>query len=214
MRLLDLYCGAGGATAGYERAGFHVHGVDLQRVRGYPALLFVDDACRFLEAHGHEYDAIHASPPCQAHTKLQVIAKNDHPELVGPTREILETFDVPWVIENVPGAPLKNPQMLCGTMFDLGASGLQLRRHRHFESNIMLYAPCACRHDGHSIGIYGHGGVEKENGQNGKRSRQYEGYLDEWQEAMQMPWATKAGIAQAIPPAFTEWIGNLLRRNL
>ncbi|MGW5790990.1 hypothetical protein ACWEV3_10330 [Saccharopolyspora sp. NPDC003752] len=101
---------------GYHRAGFDVVGGDIARQPRYPFEFHQADALEFLAAHGHEFDAIHASPPCQAFTNAQRIRGNDHPDLIAPTRDLLITTGRPWVIENVEGAPLHNPVMLCAAL--------------------------------------------------------------------------------------------------
>lgn len=135
-RLLDLFCGAGGAAMGYHRAGFEVVGVDLKPQKHYPFEFHQADALEFLAEHGREFDVIHASPPCQAHTSLKNLHDKDYPELIEPTRRLLEKTGLPYIIENVVGAPLRNPILLCGSSF-----GLRVRRHRLFESNWFLIAP-------------------------------------------------------------------------
>lgn len=198
--LLDLFCGAGGAARGYMDAGFYVVGVDLKPQPRYAGNVFIQADALAYPLDG--FAAIHASPPCQAHSSLNAIWKRDHPDLVDATRERLEASGVPWVIENVPGAPLRNPIVLCGSHFRLGSNGRQLRRHRLFESNIPMMAP-KCHHVGQPVGVYGHGG-------GGQQTRGYKGTKAEYVEAMEMPWATKAEIAQAIPPAYTRHVGGFL----
>jgi hypothetical protein len=131
-RLLDMFCGAGGCSMGYLRAGFEVTGVDLHPQPHYPFRFIQADAIAYCRKHGHEYDVIHASPPCQAYsiTKNLKTAKTSHPDLVAATRAALIRTRKPYVIENVPGSPLINPLMLCGSMFGLGVI-----RHRLFESS-------------------------------------------------------------------------------
>lgn len=152
------------------------------------------------------FDAIHASPPCQASSSLRHLHPDViHPELIPPTRELLRATGLPYVIENVPGADLIEPIILCGSMFGNGANGRQLRRHRLFETNFrdtFLKVP-TCQHNGQALGVYGYGG-------GGDMTRGYKGTAAEYREAMEMPWATKAEIAQAIPPAYTRFIGEQL----
>jgi DNA (cytosine-5)-methyltransferase 1 len=199
-RLLDLFCGAGGAARGYQLAGFHVIGIDAKPQPRYAGDEFIQADAMTYQLDG--YAAIHASPPCQAHSTLNALWKRDHPDLVAATRERLQEAGAPWVIENVPGAPLRNPIILCGSHFGLGAGGRQLRRHRLFESSFPMLSP-ACDHHGQPVGIYGTGG-------GGQMTRGYKGTMAEYVEAMQMPWATRAEIAQAIPPAYTEYVGAFL----
>ena len=108
-RLLDLYCCAGGAGAGYHLAGFDVVGVDIEKQGNYPFHFIQADAIQYLLKHGHEFDVIHASPPCQAHSNAQKIQGNNHVDLIDPTRDALISIGKPWIIENVMGAPLINP---------------------------------------------------------------------------------------------------------
>jgi DNA (cytosine-5)-methyltransferase 1 len=161
------------------------------------------DVVRLADVFDEPFDAAHASPPCQASSDLRHLWKDrEHPELIPPTRAMLEKLGLPYVIENVPGAALIEPTVLCGSMFGCGANGRQLRRHRLFETTFpVLVHPC--HHRGQPVGVYGHGG-------GGSMTRGYKGTGDEYKEAMEMPWATKAEIAQAIPPAYTEHIGGFL----
>ena len=209
MRLLDLFCGAGGAAVGYHRAGFdEIVGVDIQPQPNYPFEFVQDDALAYLwlvaDDGGRGFDAVHASPPCQAHSALGSLWKDrEHPNLIPEIRDLLRRTGLPYVIENVPGAPLIDAVTLCGSMFGLGANRRQLRRHRLFECSFyVMRAPC--QHQGQPVGVYGHGG-------GGSMTRGYKGTKAEYVEAMEMPWATKAEIAQAIPPAYTEHIGGYLR---
>ena len=156
-RLLDLFCGAGGAAMGYSRAGFDVVGVDINYQPNYPFRFVQADALRFLlwivrgdkdaSAWIRGVDAIHASPPYQRYstaTKRNGNAES-HPDLIAPVREHLRTTGLPYVIENVVGAPLFDASMLCGSGFNLGTKTHQLRRHRKFEANwTILGSPCYC----------------------------------------------------------------------
>lgn len=207
-RLLDLFCGAGGAAVGYHRAGFDVIGVDINPQPNYPYEFHQADAPEFLFDAYDKYDpfvyvdAIHASPPCQAYSPLRHRTGEEYVDLVDATRSLLEATGLPYVIENVPGAPLRNPIVLCGSSFGLGANGRQLRRHRLFETNFPVMA-MPCNHHGQPIGVYGTGG-------GGQMTRGYKGTPEEYREAMGIDWATRAEIAQAIPPAYTEFIGGFL----
>ncbi len=148
-RLLDLFCCAGGAGEGYRRAGFDVTGVDNRPQKNNPHTFILADALEYCADHGHEYDVIHASPPCQKYSTITPKAnRGNHPDLIAPVRELLLATGKPFVIENVGGArkELMNPFMLCGTMFGLRTPcGAELQRHRHFESNVFMMSP-ACRH--------------------------------------------------------------------
>jgi DNA (cytosine-5)-methyltransferase 1 len=156
-RLLDLFCCAGGASMGYHLAGFEVAGVDIKPQKRYPFTFIQGDALAYVAAHGHEYDAIHASPPCQAYSVLKHLSNGTHPDLVDATRDALQDTGKPYVIENVVGAPLRWPLLLCGSMFGLQTPcGAQLRRHRLFESNILLMSPSHCQHGNQTIMVAGH----------------------------------------------------------
>jgi DNA (cytosine-5)-methyltransferase 1 len=200
--ILDLFCGAGGAAVGYHRAGFDVIGVDIDPQPLYPFPFIQADACDppvDLDA----FDAIHASPPCQAFTVAGKIHGNDHhPDLVDTTRQILDASGVPYVIENVPRAPIRPDLILCGSMFDLKSANGHLIRHRWFECSWKV-SPMTmpCHHRKPTISVFGHGG------------HVYHG-VDDWREVMEMPWANRDGLAQAIPPAYTEHSGRQLLTHL
>ncbi len=211
MRLLDLYCGAGACSVGYYRAGFDdITGVDIVAQPHYPFRFVQSDALEFLVGHGHEYDLIHASPPCQAYTQARFLknVRQDHPDLIAATREALQLVGKPYVIENVPGAPLRNPLVLCGSMFGLG-----VLRHRLFEIEPPIYfVPMTCKH-GPVLPMFW--GARRRALQEG---RQYD-YItvagrsflvEEARQAMGIDWMTREEIKQAIPPAYTEWIGREL----
>lgn len=222
-RLLDLFCGAGGAGMGYHRAGFEVVGIDVKDQPRYPFTFYQDDALTVLErvvSGLGMYDAIHASPPCQAYSVLRRANPGaEYPDLVAPTRELLERSGLPWVMENVPGAPLATTIVLCGSMFGLGAGPRQLRRHRLFETNVMMLQP-SCRHEGEAVGVYGGGPTGRytfENGiRKGLKGRRggYQGTAAERREAMGIDWMNGTEINQAIPPAYTEFIGTQLLASL
>jgi DNA (cytosine-5)-methyltransferase 1 len=194
-RLLDLFSGVGGAAMGYHRAGFEVVGVDIKPQPNYPFEFHQADAMTYpLDG----FDAIHASPPCQAFSQAQRIRGREHPELVVDTRARLVATDVPYVIENVVGAPLLDPLMLCGTAF-----ALPMMRHRLFESNVWMMAP-ACAHGRlerfwhrgkwiRSVAPFGH-----------------EFPADLSREVMGIDWMTRDEVSLAIPPVFTEHIGAFL----
>jgi hypothetical protein len=141
-RLLDAFCGAGGAAMGYHMAGFEVVGVDIKPQKHFPFEFHQGDALEYIRDHGHEFDAIHASPPCQHYSMIQRITRNKDkwPDLVDPVRQLVTASGLPFVIENVEGAPLRIDLMLCGSMF-----ALRMIRHRIFESNVkmpVLMPPC------------------------------------------------------------------------
>jgi DNA (cytosine-5)-methyltransferase 1 len=206
-RLLDLFCGAGGMATGLHRAGFEVVGVDIESQPNYPFEFVQFDALDFLRhvLRGQfccHYDGIHASPPCQFASDLRFRTGKGYPDLVAPTRRLLRELELPYVIENVSARVLENPVMLCGSMFGLGANGRQLRRHRYFECSFPVLRS-SCQHRGQPVGVYGTGG-------GGQMTRGYKGTPEEYREAMGIDWATRAEIAQAIPPAFGEHIGGYL----
>jgi DNA (cytosine-5)-methyltransferase 1 len=211
MRALDLFSGAGGASRGMQQAGLHVSGVDVNPQPIFCGDHFIRaDAIAFLEtADLGEFDFIWASPPCQAYTALRH-APGEHrsADLIAPTRELLRRSGLPFCIENVPGAPLIDPVMLCGTMFGLGAGGYELWRHRLFETSFPLLAP-ECRHSGGLVvGLYGghfrnrHRPTGK-NHQSGSNVPRALGYA-----AMGIDWMQTAEISDAIPPAFSKFVAE------
>jgi DNA (cytosine-5)-methyltransferase 1 len=212
MRILDLFSGAGGAAVGYHRAGFDVVGVDIDPQPRYPYEFRRGDAVGMLEwityVQPEHFDVIHASPPCQAHSDLQKQSKREYPDFIARVRDLLKRWGGPYVIENVEGAPLKDPIVLCGTMFP----ELRVIRHRLFESNIPLTAPL---HGSHPL-VFTHD----------KRKAHY-GKLDQSTafvqvtgggnatvankaDAMGIDWMNGRELNEAIPPAYTEYIGEQL----
>lgn len=224
MRLLDLFCCEGGAAAGYAAAGFtDIVGVDTDKARGryYPFRFVHGDALEYVAAHWQDFHAIHASPPCQAYSQSRHTHSADHPDLIVPTRQALKATGLPYVIENVPGAPLVNPVTLCGAYFGLTATDpdvgrVVLRRHRLFESNVWLNpTPCDCgiyRDRGYTIaGVYGGGSNDLERA----REVRHGGWVPSSKEVrFQLVGATHQmtnhGLAQSIPPAYTDHIGTAL----
>ena len=186
-RLLDLFCGAGGAAMGYHRAGFEVVGVDIEPQPNYPFEFHQADAMEYpLEG----FDVIHASPPCQAYSRMRHLPwlrDNDYPRLIEPIRERLEASGVLWVIENVMDAHLP-AGWLCGSMF-----GLPFYRHRAFESNVFWMQPA---HPKHRFVV--------------EAGRMLGGRARQGHEAMLVPWMKPQERDQAIPPAYTEYIGRLI----
>ena len=228
MRLLDLFCGAGGAAMGYHRAGFEVVGVDIKPQPHYPFEFHQADALEYLTEHGAEFDVIHASPPCQAFSAMtngrwKGRVKN-HPDLIEPTRKLLREIGRPYVIENVIGAPLIDPAMLCGTMFGLETeTGNQLRRHRLFETSFPVSLVSTCRHNNYSaIGVYG--GGQHPRRQSHRRSAERPMYagtpgdsdfgVTARRKVMGIDWMSGKELNQAIPPAYTEFIGKQLVEHL
>ncbi|NUR25629.1 MAG: DNA cytosine methyltransferase [Catenulispora sp.] len=214
-RLLDLFCCAGGAGMGYHLAGFDVVGVDIRPQPNYPFEFHQADALEYLTAHGHQFDAVHASPPCHDHTSLSNVAGLDGSAwLLTATRQALRAFGRPYVIENVPGAVMPGAITLCGTEFglhtDTNARGrVWLRRHRQFESNTLLMGAggCYCRTKrGRIIGVYGTG--------DGGPSRGWKGSIGDRRTVMGIDWMTRGELAQAIPPAMTRFVGEQLLTHL
>jgi DNA (cytosine-5)-methyltransferase 1 len=204
MRLLDLFCGAGGAAMGYHRAGFtEIVGVDIKPQPRYPFTFVLGDALEYVKAHGHEFDAIHASPPCQAYVRSGMVAKDGrHPDLLASTRDALRGV---WAIENVPGAPMRGDVMLCGSMF-----GLPVRRHRYFELSVPVTAlALSCNHNGAITGVYGHPHGRGGAWRNGKRPM-LPSDASTWSRGLGIDWMRPLELAAAIPPAYTEFIGKQL----
>ena len=200
-RLLDLFCCAGGAAMGYYRAGFDVVGVDINPQPRYPFEFHQCDAIAFVRDHWHSFDAIHASPPCQAYSETHKLRRNDHPELIPLTREALKRTGKPWVIENVPGAPLIAPLELCGAMF-----GLKTYRHRLFETSFHAVAP---QHPDHAAPQAKMGRPPKA-GEFIHVVGNFSG-VGYAKEAMGVDWMNRYEMAQALPPAYTEFLGLQLR---
>jgi DNA (cytosine-5)-methyltransferase 1 len=205
VKLLDLFCGVGGASVGYARAGFEVHGVDLKHGKRYPYTYTRADVLDVLQDHKfiQQFDVIHASPPCQTHSITQHLRNaqgktTSKIDLIPETRAALIAADKPYIIENVPGSPLINPIQLCGSSF-----GLKVRRHRLFESNMPLEGSM-CNHklQGRPVGVYG--SLNDEIPKGGKTAAT----IDQAREAMGMPWAIWTELVEAIPPAFTEYLGG------
>jgi DNA (cytosine-5)-methyltransferase 1 len=205
MKLLDLFCGAGGASAGYAAAGFEVHGVDLKHGKRYPYIYVRADVLDVLRDKNYldQFDVIHASPPCQTHSITQHLRNaqgktTSKLDLIPETRAALIESGKPYIIENVPGSPLINPIQLCGSSF-----GLKVRRHRLFESNMTLKGS-VCNHklQGRPVGVYG--SLNDEIPKGGKTAAT----IDEARDAMGMPWAIWTELVEAIPPAFTKYLGG------
>ena len=217
MRLLDLFSGAGGCARGYAAAGFQVFGVDTNsaRLRHYPYPHHRGDALEYAAAHGREFDVIHASPPCQLYSITRHTHSKAHPDLLAPTRDLLRGIGRPYVIENVPGAPMPDAMVLCGTMFNLVATDLDgrqlyLRRHRLFESDMFLWPPDVCRCPVFAArgwqcgGAYGGGSVDR-----AAASVRRGGYTPPASVARQLMGLDlpQKHLNQAIPPAYTKWVG-------
>lgn len=229
-KLLDLFSCAGGAGTGYSRAGFDVYAVDIDPQPNNPFPFYQGDALSLVTTllqpngmslfrrpdGGHEwmslsdFAAIHASPPCQGYTALKAVHRNEWPLLIEPVRDLLDETGLQYVIENVQGAPIRRDMTLCGEMFDL-----RVLRHRYFElgrwsAEAPAHKPhrgrvAGWRHgeyfDGPYFAVYGEGG--------GK------GTVAQWQEAMGIDWTSdRHEIAEAIPPAYTQFIGDALMREM
>jgi DNA (cytosine-5)-methyltransferase 1 len=254
-RLLDLFCGGGGAAMGYSQAGFTIVGVDIHPQPHYPFAFVLADALEYLALYGQRFDVIHASPPCQAYSALKHLARTTHLALIKPVREALRATGRPYVIENVVGAPLDTTLLLCGSMFGLETPcGAQLRRHRLFESNVLLMSPGHCQHGMRTLVVNGHefrneatrwqerratisvcgdtphdprlwratqrgmkaatititGSTPQ---QNVVRNTIRETFsVEDARHAMGIDWLGMRGLSQAIPPAYTHWIGTCLQQ--
>ena len=202
-------------SEGYRRAGFEVVGLDYKRQPDYPFEFHQGDAIAFVREHGHKFDFIHASPPCQRYTHGNVAGNQaeKHPDLIAPTREALQELGKPYVIENVSRAPLLDPLVLCGTMFDLTTIDddgvkLYLQRHRLFESNIPLSAPKKCVHPRGVQWAGSYGGARRD--KHDARNVRHGGYVpskEKQQELLGIDWMSESRMYQAIPPAYAEHIG-------
>ena len=209
-KLLDLFCCQGGAGVGYARAGWEVHGIDVTPQPNYPLAFTQADAIEYVRAHGREYQAIHASPPCQAHsTMTNARAKAQHTDLIPDTRAALDEIGLPYVIENVAGArqSLKSPVMLCGSMF-----GLKVQRHRLFEvSGFSFTEPCPCNHSKRAVGVYGNRQRKHYTRPDGTNRGYKAATPEEASEALGgVEWMNWRGMTQCIPPIYAEHIGHAM----
>lgn len=232
--LLDLFCCQGGAAVGYHRAGFDVVGVDCVSQPRYPFPLIVDDAMDVLRQliagwsigpsmpDGERYwlrnfAVIHASPPCQRHSVARNIgSQKEHPDLIPETRRLLAASGKLYVVENVLGAPLQNAVMVCGLALRLG-----VKRHRFFESNLMLFGTdCPTGHRGDYISVFGHSVGERVGGKGwvtvygggapAAADTRRRASAELARKAMGISWMTRDGLSQAIPPAYTKYVGSQL----
>jgi len=203
--LLDLFCGAGGASRGYERAGFRIVGVDTSAQPNYPYEFIQDDALEVLADVPAWADVIHASPPCQAYSVTKSLHEHEHEALIPEVRARLQASGRVWVIENVVGAPLHSPALVCGSAFDL-----PIRRHRLFESNVPLWST-QCWHAPNPLDVTGGGATTKPrtDGKGGRSNKPRT--LQEARDALGIDWMNRRELNQAIPPAYTEFIGRQLR---
>jgi DNA (cytosine-5)-methyltransferase 1 len=203
--LLDLFCGAGGCSVGYHQAGFKVIGVDIKKSPRYPFDFIQADAIEILNDTKFlsQFDVIHASPPCQAYSIANKMIGNSHthPDLIPVVRELLVKSGKPYVIENAEHAPLINSVLLCGTMFQ----GLNTVRHRKFECNpVVLFPPFLCNHRKKTIRP---GRVADWNKYYMTITGHFTGVNDA-RNAMGIDWMTGRELTQAIPPAYTKYIGT------
>lgn len=213
MKLLDLFCGAGGAGMGYHRAGFEVVGVDNRPMPRYPFEFHQADALEYLAAHGHEFDVIHASPPCQGYSshvssrsrKWTPTRGKDEPKLIADARRLLMATGKPFVIENVYGSrnELSASLMLCGGMF-----GLLTPRHRLFELSMLIFSPPhTCVSATRQAEILGWNPRDLTVTGKGRNK----GTTEKWMRAIGIDWQmTQSELSEAIPPAYTEYIGKQL----
>lgn len=213
-RILDLFCCAGGVAMGYSRAGFDIVGIDIDPQPRFPFEFIQADALTLDMKFIKSFDAIHASPPCQSYSDLAKRNRNAHewPRLIEPVREMLIKSGKPYVIENVEGAPLLDPVVLCGTMF----KGLRVLRHRLFEANFQIIAPSHGKHPlCHTL--------DKRKSHYGKTNDMVDFVsvngggncsVAAARDAMGIDWMTKDEMNEAIPPAYTEYIGKQLMKHI
>lgn len=206
-RLLDLFCGAGGASAGYRWSGFEVVGVDIKPQPRYPFEFIQADALSMDPAFLASFDAIHASPPCQAFTAYRrkgMGVGSGYPDLIEPVREMLRESGKPYVIENVGGAPLIEPVRYCGSAFKL-----DVRRHRYFESNIVLEPP-PCNHKAQRAGRFPGATNRAPFSRATVEIGVWRIPLETQRKAMGIDWMALEELSEAIPPAYTDDIGEQL----
>jgi DNA (cytosine-5)-methyltransferase 1 len=206
LKLLDLFCGAGGASAGYARAGFEVTGIDVKHGKRYPFTYIKGDVRDYLDPEFlQQFDVIAASPPCQSfsatkHLRNAQGKSTTKTNMIPMVRDALMMANRFYVIENVPNAPLINPIQLCGSAF-----GLKVRRHRLFESNFKLKGTeCHHKQQGKPVGIYGSMRDEIPNGGHTAKT------MAEANEAMGIDWMIWGELVESIPPAYTHYIGQQL----
>lgn len=202
-RVLDLFCGAGGASMGYAKAGYEVVGMDIKHGKRYPFEYIRRDVMTLRPEDLEGFDLIHASPPCQTysvtkHLRVAQGKSTSKQDLLAQVRSLLVVSEIPYVIENVKGAPLIDPVQLCGSAF-----GLKVRRHRLFESSMELRGTdCHHKEQGKPVGIYGSMRDEIPGGGHTAKT------MDEAREAMGIDWMIWGELVEAIPPAYTHYIGQ------
>lgn len=207
LRLLDLFCCQGGAARGYEMAGYtDITGVDIKPQPRYPYKFVQGDAIEYLLLHGHEFDLIHASPPCQAYSVTKSLTTREYPDLAEDVRLALIEVGTAYVIENVPGSPLLNPIKLNGLLF-----GLQVIRERWFECSKVIEQPNLPRVE-QWMTTKSHRQMSSfDNGATHICVTGHNFKVDDARQAMGIDWMTQKGLSQAIPPAYTKWIGEKMR---
>lgn len=214
--LLDLFCCEGGAGMGYHRAGFEVVGVDITPQPRYPFTFIQADALAYLwhliqTGEIAHFKGIHLSPPCQEYSTLKSMKTHQYPDLLIPACEAAMASGLPWVLENVATAKMAHGLVICGT-----ALGLNVRRHRRFDSSHLLWSPGACRHHPDNVNVYGHGvwnyrqRDEQHKHWQRQNSHQCPLTVADGRAAFETDWMTQHGMAECIPPAYTEYIGRQL----
>ena len=217
-KILDAFCKAGGAGVGYNRAGFEVVGIDIEYQPNYPFKFIQTDAIEFIQKYGNEFDAIHASPPCQKFSCSTALYRNNgkiYPDLISATRAAMILQNKPGIIENVPTAPIRPDLSLYGNMFDL-----KVIRKRNFELiNWFMMQPGKPKiigtvKAGDYVSVYGNGHFKDKKTSSYPKFKK-ENVLATWSYAMDIDWMTKTKeLSEAIPPAYTEYIGEYLINHL
>ncbi len=209
MKALDLFCCAGGASDGLVRAGFSVEGADVEPQPEYPYACFQVDVTTLMSSALRRFDFVWASPPCQAFTAYKRRPGHVAPalNLIPHVRSLLRAAGVPYVIENVPGAPLENPVTLCGSMF-----GLDVKRHRIFECSFPVTPP-PCRH-----GIWTARFPQATNRTNKRKTVEVGVYripleTQRWAMGVDRP-VSLGKLSQMVPPAYAEWLGLQARAHI